>query len=44
MLRAGVSKKLAKGWVKEVIPKDDDEAVRKALQLETRLREIANMG
>jgi len=37
--RAEVRKKLEKGRVKEVMPKDDNEAVRKAFRLEKRLRE-----
>jgi len=37
-----MSKRLEKGRVKKVMLKDDDEAARKALQLEKRLREIAH--
>jgi len=36
--------KRVKGRVKAVVPKDDDEAARKELELEKRLREIAPRG
>jgi len=37
-------KELEKGRVKEVVPKNDDEAARGALELKKRLREIAQRG
>jgi len=37
VLRVEVSKKLEKGWVKKVMPKDDNGAAREALQLEKKL-------
>ena len=44
VLRAEMSKKLEKGRMKEVMPKDDEEGARKVVQLDKRLREIAKIG
>ncbi|CUS07486.1 unnamed protein product [Tuber aestivum] len=44
VLREERRKELEKGRVREVIPKDDDEAARKALELEKRLRKTAQRG
>ncbi|PWW78600.1 Rrp15p-domain-containing protein [Tuber magnatum] len=44
VLREEKRKELEKGRVREVVPKDDDEAARKALELEKRLRKTAQRG
>jgi len=35
---------LEQGWVKEVLPRGDNEGARKALELGERLREITQRG
>lgn len=44
VLREEKRKGLEKGRVREVVPKDNDEAARKALELEKRLRKTAQRG
>jgi len=44
VLHAEMSKRLEKGPMEEVMFKDDEEAARRVLQLEKRLREIAKIG
>ncbi|KAG0641657.1 Rrp15p-domain-containing protein [Tuber brumale] len=44
VLREEKRKELEKGRVKEVVPKGDDEAARKALELEKKLRKTAQRG
>lgn len=44
VLREEKRKELEKGRVREVVPKDDDEAAKKALELEKRLRKTAQRG
>jgi len=39
-----MKKNLEQGRVKEVLPRDDSEGVRKALELGERVREIAKRG
>ncbi|RPB07692.1 Rrp15p-domain-containing protein [Morchella conica CCBAS932] len=44
VLRDEKRKELEKGRIKEVVPKDDDEAARKALEHERKLRKTAQRG
>ncbi|KAH0605457.1 uncharacterized protein H6S33_004679 [Morchella sextelata] len=44
VLREEKRKELEKGRIKEVVPKDDDEAARKALEHERKLRKTAQRG